>query len=272
MNDFSVWIFLRDRLIFHFMKNELADRVKSRLAALNKSAAGASLEAGLGRSAITDILSGNTGSPRLATIEKLAPVLECTVAYLIGIEDDATREYLMAPSSVAPDAEVAIAASAAVGVFQEDDVFFSNSQFSKRTHFVRGDPRFPDWKPIAVHVGDRSMEGANIFYDDVLTVIMPPGKPPVSIPLRSGMTVVIKRRVQHEGIFEISIRHVKVSGMRIDFETKPAAGEPRVVTVDLTNIDDNGIEGDPNQYVTTDGRIRVIGIVTKSERALPMPD
>ncbi|MBX4901639.1 helix-turn-helix transcriptional regulator [Rhizobium bangladeshense] len=259
------------------MENDLADRIRSRLDALGKSAAAASLQAGLGRSAITDILSGNTGSPRVSTIEKLAPVLETTVSYLLGIDDNPAVEFLMAPEGEGlriPEAVSPIRANVAAGVFQEDDIFFANLKTDKRVFYVRGHPDYPDWRPEAFRMGDSSMENSYIFWDDILTVIVPPGTPPLSIPLQSGMIVLTKRRVQHEGIFEVSARCVKVRGREIHFETRPGdgGGDVRRVIVDLDKIGDSGFEDDPNQYPTNDGRIRIVGIVIRTERTFPTPD
>ncbi|MBY3332508.1 helix-turn-helix transcriptional regulator [Rhizobium laguerreae] len=254
------------------MEHDLADRIRSRLEHLEKSAASASLEAGLGRSAITDILSGNTGSPRVSTIEKLAPVLETSVSYLLGIQDDPAKEDLAPRSDPAPERNGPLMATAAVGVFQEDGVFFANSKKDKDAYFARGLPEYPDWQPWAVKMADSSMGLEYIFQDDILTVIVPPGSPPESIPLQTGMIVLIKRRVQHEGIFEISVRYVRAVGREIHFETRPEeALELRCVTVKLSEIGDTGFEGDPNQYPTSDGRIRIVGIVIKAERSFPLP-
>ncbi|WP_155951290.1 helix-turn-helix domain-containing protein [Rhizobium mesoamericanum] len=257
------------------MENDLADRIRSRLEQIGKSAAAASLEAGLGRSAITDILSGNTGSPRVSTIEKLAPVLDTSVSYLLGIQDDPDREYLMPPEiGRAPENKAPLIATAAVGVFQEDAIFFANLKNDKRLHYVRGLEEFPDWTPQPARMGDSSMEGVYLFWDDIFTVIIPPGSPPKSVPLQSGMLVLTKRRVQHEGIFEVSARYVKIRGREIHFETRPgdSGGDPRRTIVDLSNVDESGLEDDPNQYPTTDGRIRVIGVIIRTERSFPLPE
>lgn len=67
----------------------IASRIQVRLDALGLSASRASLDAGLGRSAIGDILAGNSESPRVATLEALARVLECSVVYLVTGQSDA---------------------------------------------------------------------------------------------------------------------------------------------------------------------------------------
>jgi transcriptional regulator with XRE-family HTH domain len=65
--------------------DQLASRIRERLSATGKSAAAVSVEAGLGRSAVADILSGNSESPRLVTIEALTGPLECSLAFLLSI-------------------------------------------------------------------------------------------------------------------------------------------------------------------------------------------
>lgn len=66
----------------------IIERIKARLEATGKSAAAASLEAGVGRSAIQSILTGASESPRVETLSKLSRALDCTLPYLIGETDD----------------------------------------------------------------------------------------------------------------------------------------------------------------------------------------
>lgn len=67
------------------MSEEIIQRIEERLIALNKKASRASIEAGLGVGAIRDLQRGRRGkiiAPTIATLEKLAPVLETTAEYL----------------------------------------------------------------------------------------------------------------------------------------------------------------------------------------------
>jgi hypothetical protein len=63
--------------------SELAKRVQARLQALNKTARGASLEAGLGPDAIRLILSGRSKSPQAKNLAAIAAVLEASTQWLL---------------------------------------------------------------------------------------------------------------------------------------------------------------------------------------------
>lgn len=258
------------------MENELAQRIRSRLEAVGKSAAAASLEAGLGRSAVTDILSGNSGSPRLTTLEKLAAVLECSLAYLVGATDVADPDAVgneIAPSTLG--ARVApIVGTVQIGVFQEEELFKKSLGRPYPSAFIRGTEKLPDWKVSATLLADDSLENFFIKRGDVLTIASPPTMDQ-AIPLRTGMFVGVKRRVSHEGIVEVSVRYVKQEGSKIllyagdsDFPNK----KPRVLTIDLKTVPDEGLDGDPNQYAVSDGRIRIFGIIIRIERDIAIPD
>ncbi len=61
----------------------LAERIQERLAALGKTARGASLEAGLGASTIRNIINGSSSAPRVDTIVALAKVLDVDVGWFL---------------------------------------------------------------------------------------------------------------------------------------------------------------------------------------------
>lgn len=65
----------------------LADRIRSRLNTLNKNPSSVALEAGLGRSAVRDILV-NDQNPRIDTLKKLTGPLQCTLYYLSGEREE----------------------------------------------------------------------------------------------------------------------------------------------------------------------------------------
>lgn len=62
----------------------IKDRIRARLDELGLSMKGASQEAGLGETAIRDLLRNENQSPRTDTLEKLAPVLKTTVDWLVS--------------------------------------------------------------------------------------------------------------------------------------------------------------------------------------------
>lgn len=62
----------------------VADRIRQRLKAVNKTPHGASVEAGGGPSLIPNILNGRSKNPRIDTLNKIAPVLETTGEWLMN--------------------------------------------------------------------------------------------------------------------------------------------------------------------------------------------
>lgn len=60
----------------------IAERIQERLTALGMSESSASKAAGLSRASVAAILAGKSISPRVATLAALAPVLQCSLAYL----------------------------------------------------------------------------------------------------------------------------------------------------------------------------------------------
>ncbi|KQT03187.1 MULTISPECIES: helix-turn-helix domain-containing protein [unclassified Rhizobium] len=251
------------------MENELANRIKNRLEEIGKSAAGASLEAGLGRSAITDILSGNSGSPRLATLEKLAVVLDCTLAFLVGATDAPDKQPAADDIPRMGPARVPIVGSLQVGIYQEDEVFRSGLSKALLHTYVRPSRKYANWDTSASTMGDDSFSSFHIIKGDILTFAHPKD-PKEAIPLRNGMLVGVKRRVAH-GIFEISVRYVSNDGRRISFLIGNAdenAVKSRSITIELADVTDEGIDGDPNRYHIHDGQVRVFGVLIRVEREI----
>lgn len=60
----------------------LIQRIRDRLQATGKSANAISLESGLGRDAVRNILAGKSGNPRHKTLQKLAKPFECSFHWL----------------------------------------------------------------------------------------------------------------------------------------------------------------------------------------------
>ncbi|MBB3385525.1 MULTISPECIES: helix-turn-helix domain-containing protein [unclassified Rhizobium] len=262
------------------MENDLSARIRNRLEALGKSAASASVEAGLGRSAITDILSGNSGSPRLATLEKLTSVLECSLAYLVGATID--------PSPTPPGTEdatfdhhdagggakwVNVIEEAKVGVFEDRETARSRIADTKRHYSLFGSVDYPGWHVFGVFVGDTSLTSIGIHYGDIATIAMPPkhamGQ---SIPLQDGALVYCQAGIPAAvGFSENSIRLVRRAGSLIhlvgspsgpDWDTGPAI--PSSPTRSLTiNIDEISDSDDPNNYDAGSYSVRVRGVVVR---------
>lgn len=62
---------------------QLVERIKERMDAVGTNPSRLSIDAGLGRSSVKDILTGRVKSPRIDTIKRLAGKLNCSAEYLV---------------------------------------------------------------------------------------------------------------------------------------------------------------------------------------------
>ena len=74
------------------MTETLPDRVQTKLTELQKTARGASLEAGLSEAFVLNILRGKSKSPRGENLARLASVLGVSEAWLLHGGEGAFRE------------------------------------------------------------------------------------------------------------------------------------------------------------------------------------
>jgi hypothetical protein len=73
------------------MADDLADRIRARLTALNISEREASRRAGFGLSYVGDVINSRSKEPGTARLITLARVLECDLEYLLGINPTPRR-------------------------------------------------------------------------------------------------------------------------------------------------------------------------------------
>lgn len=239
---------------------DLADRIRERLSLLKKSAAAASLEAGLGRSAIQDILAGNSTSPRLDTLEKLTGPLQCSISYLVGGSPDPEDEPFVDLN------EIAISGVIASGTFKKGRTRFLRDEIrppeNERIYPVSHDPRLPDWSIELYKMEDDSLTGRDIQKGDVLYVASP-SVVMVSqqIDLFPDQIVVFEHTLHPIGLTEVGARVVEQSGE--GFKLSPASQSE----YDVFEIG-GATMGSENAYSVEDGWIRIKGIVVGMYREL----
>lgn len=137
---------------------KIVKRIEQRLHAVSMSASKASREAGLSEDAIRNMRRGNTKGANLTTLQKLAPVLETTVAWLAeGAGDEILEHHHGAADRVPLVGYVGAGATA---------------------HFVPsgqlGDVEKPEWatdRTVAVEIRGESLgplfDRWIVYYDDV---------------------------------------------------------------------------------------------------------
>lgn len=86
------------------MPATLRERIKERLDTLNIYAREASRRAGFSLGYVGDILDGRSKSPEMSRLIRLADVLECDVAYLIGTQDTPRTKATATTAAPAADA------------------------------------------------------------------------------------------------------------------------------------------------------------------------
>ena len=101
------------------MKPTLAQRISTRIEYLETNPSNVALEAGLGRSAVRDILVGKVENPRIDTLRKLTGPLSCSLDYLTGASSDPGSPGAVVASEIYLDPrEVMTLIPLEVGVFR----------------------------------------------------------------------------------------------------------------------------------------------------------
>jgi hypothetical protein len=211
------------------MKKTLAERISERLVALDKNPSSAALEAGLGRSAVRDILAGKARKPQAETIAALARVLQCSVAYLLGETDDPTSHTSDRFSDYDPTT-MEITAILEAGVYREDGPYESATDQgrAKEENFAYKDLRLKDLAISLYEMGDDSLAGLHILKGDVLTVAYDFLNDEVA--LRDGMIVVCKYSPRDAGVHERCARLVEIVDGTVRLTLGPNSNKYRTLT------------------------------------------
>jgi transcriptional regulator with XRE-family HTH domain len=242
------------------MENGVSSRIQVRLRDLGINATHAALKAGLGKTAVRDIIAGKSKSPSADTLSKLAVVLQCSVGYLVGELDVPGR--IDEIEMLEPRVEY-VESELQAGVFR--DIRTLPEPNSK--HLLYMHPSFLGQKLTLYRMGDDSMAGIGILKGDILTVASSMKIEHVS--LDSGMLVVAKRVLAgRESFAEVSVRQVAVQNGSIVLQVRGIdhAGTPPF-TIDL----DHGSLPASGPYISGEGDpIIIVGRVIRIVRE-PLP-
>lgn len=184
------------------MKHDvLVTRLKSRMAEMNTNASKVSVEARLGKTAVRDIVAGKSRKPTMDTIARIAKVLDCTLAYLVG---DVDEPHQMRSVEGPLDMQMMrVSLIVEIGVFKRD-----NHPASRLETPVIEHPSYPNHELKACLMADNSMFDHGIMKGDILTIAAPFGD--ARIPLKDGDLIVCAQTITPPIITEISVRQVKV--------------------------------------------------------------
>lgn len=242
----------------------LADRIRARLAATGKSASAVSLEAGLSRSAIRDILNGKAGSPRFDTLVKLASPLGCTVAYLTGHEDDPADARGAGLEQALGLNMMPVALTLKVGVYADEPDDSGDQQlFPIATRTTGG-------RLLLCRIGDDSLTGVGVLRGDLmLTEVTAPEVDPLS----PGVILVVERALNGlpNGPYEYSARVVNVKRGAVSLDTAPRLDDPRSLVIDARSIGDEQSLPDARLLLRPEGAgsVRILGVGIQVVRELP---
>ncbi|MBY3500172.1 helix-turn-helix transcriptional regulator [Rhizobium laguerreae] len=256
------------------MKEDVASRIMARMHELGKNPSSVALEAGLGRSAVRDIVTRRASHPRIDTLEKLTGPLECTLDYLTGATADPHRNgphrhLWWMDTFIDPDPM-----AAETGVFRPaKGVFFADSSaapadedLATASHVGYRDPRIADWRVELCRVGDNSMREINIVKGDIVTVARPSDDE--EIPLSSGLIVLAKQHLSSPSIEEISIRQVSISKDIISLVSR-GGEEFAPITFDSYATERESALL-PNVYFNHPNSTEILGVVVRVSRDLPI--
>lgn len=140
------------------MNETLADRIQQKLQELDKTARGASLEAGLSDAFVLNILKGKSKSPRGDNLSKLAAVLGVTEAWLLHGGEGVFRPELISGRALVTDDRSLPVYPAAMGGEGHVVITFDPIEYVKRPAilehvrdgygvYIVGESMIPAYKP-----------------------------------------------------------------------------------------------------------------------------
>lgn len=257
------------------MSTIVAERIRLRMEELGKNPSGLALEAGLGRSAVRDILSGKARNPQFSTLLSLSVPLECSVAYLMGEIDKPYKEGGNNRYSDFDAQPAEVRAILETGVYRQRGPAADAFSFPVKPPYgtyerflAYKDLRLPEHNVTLYEMGDNSLDGLGILKGDILTVayhILDD-----AIALRDGMLVVAEYEPSSIPASELSARIVKLNGNQGLLECNSRGQEISPIRF---RIEDSPFPNNllPNSYSTEpDGFVNIQGVIVRVTRALPV--
>lgn len=202
------------------MPGTLIQNIERRLMELGKSAAAASVEAGLGNTFIRDIKRKGT-NPSAANLEKLAKVLETTAAKLLDGTSDAEEDFLSKGLPVLGVIEA--------GAFR--DISIQSQDQEHETVEMWRDRRFAHAAQYALRVSGDSMN--ELFEHDSYVICVDFAESGLS--LKSGMVLHVEQ-TRAGNLVETTLKEYRLEGRR-------ALLVPRSTNAAHKPIELNGDEG-----------------------------
>jgi SOS-response transcriptional repressor LexA len=212
----------------------LVRRLEHRMQELDTNAAAVSRQAGLGPTAVHDILSGKNRSPSIETVRALAAALDCDIAYLIGEQET--------PRPAKPAAAIPVIGIVEAGAFRpmpesnsdnESDVLYLNAPrsdcYPRARHFalqVWGDSMNAA-KPVPI------LQGMHVLCVDTIEA---------GLTIESGKIYVVRRTTDGGQTYEMTVKRARVFRDRI--ELVPESTNPRHRPIVIPHDFDNDAQAE----------------------------
>lgn len=200
----------------------LRERIQLRLDAIRQSAQAVSLAARLGRNAVRQILTGDNRNPSIATLERLARVLHCDVAYLLGTQDNAVLDGEI--KSVGRT--IPIVGNVEAGVFREmtgAEPWLQQDQYEQIVD--PGSSQHPRARHFAMRVAGDSMNAAKprpILEGDIAIFV---DMVDAELSVTDGEIYLVRRTRDSGQSYEWTLKRAKVFRDRI--ELTPESSNPK---------------------------------------------
>lgn len=208
------------------LHEQICERINERLEATGLKAQRAANLAGLGPGAVRDILEGRTKNPRVDTLFALASVLECDVAYLMGMPGSGVGDAAgVSRISRAGMRRVPWIGHSEAGVFREnlERDLTKAIQLSRESIVTLTSAAHPDAAHFAVtHRGD-SMDRAEPapILDGAMCVLV--DLEDAGLSVEHGRIYLVSRAMADGALREWSLRRAHVFKDRIEFRPESSA-------------------------------------------------
>lgn len=197
----------------------VVNRLEARMAQLGLTAKGASLRAGLGATAVSDIIRGKNLRPSIPQVSAIANALNCDLAYLVGEQDYPTRE-----PEIKGTFEVPVSGIAEAGVFRVMPNVRSDFEISLPSIAATRSVRYPRAKHFAMEVRGLSMNAAEPFPILPGMYVLCVDMVSAELIVESGKIYTVRRTMDAGSTYEFTIKRAFVFRDRI--ELRPESTDP----------------------------------------------
>ena len=203
----------------------LISRILEREAALGLSHAEVSRKAGLGETAVYDIVKSKNQNPSLPVVKAIAAVLQCTVSYLAGETDRPGNE-----QEYRGTASIPIIGIAETGAFRQMADF---DQSEEKAPKITGpiSREHPRAKHFALKIRGDSMNAAKPYPLVEGLVVLCVDVIHAELEVESGRVYAVRRTLDGGQTFECTVKRAKVFRNRFELhpESTNSAHQPLII-------------------------------------------